>query len=70
MLRHGLALFGAKRRLLGRILAGQQTRENLGKVADLCSVDSDHMGPGRNPDADELDGCCTATKGWRRLPGD
>jgi hypothetical protein len=28
------------------------------------------MGPRRNPNADELNSHCTATKGWRQLSGD
>ncbi len=47
-----------------------QTWENLKQVVDLCSDDPDHMGLGRNPNADELDGHCTATKGWRQFKGD
>jgi hypothetical protein len=55
-------------------------RENPGRIADtgdlskkmvdLCQDDSGHLGPGGNPDVDELDGCHPAAKGQRQLPGD
>jgi hypothetical protein len=40
------------------------------QVADLCQVDPNHLGMGGNPGADELDGYCPATKGWRQFLGD
>jgi hypothetical protein len=43
---------------------------NLGKkMADLRRDDSGRLGPGGNPDADELDGRHPAAEGWRQLLG-
>jgi hypothetical protein len=39
----------------------QQMQENSGASGNLYSDDPDHMGLGRNPNADEMDGRCTAT---------